>query len=111
MLTPRAAINREYWSQHADDIQEIHEAYVHLKCLSQFVENGNVNNDNIPIDIELISVRSTKTMLDDLTDNINSIFASETLRRFIYKYDDNDINKQSCVDAHNCIAHLLDNTP
>ncbi|CAF3663651.1 unnamed protein product [Rotaria sp. Silwood1] len=74
-------------------------------------KNGNVNNDNIPIDIELISVRSTKTMLDDLTDNINSIFASETLRRFIYKYDDNDINKQSCVDAHNCIAHLLDNTP
>ncbi|CAF3386912.1 unnamed protein product [Rotaria sp. Silwood1] len=79
--------------------------------LSKIVKNGNINYENIPVDIELISLRSTKTMLDDVDDNVNSTFALQTLQPFMHKYDDNDIDKQSDVNAHDCIAHLLDNTP
>ncbi|CAF1292583.1 unnamed protein product [Rotaria sordida] len=84
--------------------------------LSKIVENDNINYENIPIDVELMSLRSTKTILDDIDDNVNSTSKLQTLQPLIYNYDDdddddNDINKQSGVNAHDCIAHLLDNTP
>ncbi|CAF2417236.1 unnamed protein product [Rotaria sp. Silwood2] len=79
--------------------------------LSKIVENGNISYENLPIDIELISLPSTKTMLDDIDDNVTSTFTLRTLKPFIHKYDDNDIDKQSDVNANDCIAHLLDNTP
>jgi hypothetical protein len=81
------------------------------KFLSQIIENGNVHYKNIPMDIELVSTSSTKPTIDDSDENTNVTFALQNLHPFIHKYDQNDINEQSCIDANDCIAHLLDNTP
>ncbi|CAF2087813.1 unnamed protein product [Rotaria magnacalcarata] len=77
--------------------------------LTEMVKNGKIDYENIPIDMELLSLPSTRTMFEDLDDNTNF-----TVRRhdsFIHKYDDYDIDRQTDVDAHDCIAHLLDSTP
>ncbi|CAF3271407.1 unnamed protein product [Rotaria socialis] len=79
--------------------------------LSGMVKNGRVNYENIPIDIELLSLPSTRTMLDDLDDDTNATFTIRKHNSFIEKYDDYDIDRQTDVDAHDCIAHLLDSTP
>jgi len=79
--------------------------------LSQIIENGNINYKNIPTDIELVSIPSPKPMPNDINKNVNLTFGIQNLQSFIHKYDDNDINEQSSIDAHECIAHLLDNTP
>jgi heme exporter protein D len=81
------------------------------KILSQIIENGSIHYKNLPKDIELLSVPSTNTILDDTDDNSNVPFTLQNLRPIIHKYDDNDINEQPGIDAHDCIAHLLDNTP
>lgn len=81
------------------------------KILSQIIENGNINYANLPLDIELVSLPSTKTILDDVDENANVTFTLQNLQPFIHKYDDDELNEQSVVDAHDCVAHLLDNTP
>jgi hypothetical protein len=79
------------------------------KLVSQIMENGNVNYENLPIDIELVSVPSTKTILDDIdNENANLAFTSQNLRPFIHKDDESE---GFPIDANDCIAHLLDNTP
>jgi hypothetical protein len=77
------------------------------KILSQIIENGNINYDKTPMDIELVSAPSTKTILDDLDDHTNVAFTLDNLQPLIHRYDDNDIE----INAHDCIAHLLDSTP
>jgi hypothetical protein len=75
------------------------------KILSQITFNGTINyEDTVP---NLVSAPSTKTILDDLDDRANVTFQLDNLQPLIHRYDDNDIE----IDAHDCIAHLLDSTP
>lgn len=85
------------------------------KILSQIIENDNINYKDLPLNIELVSVPSTKTIIDDVEDNTNVTFTLENLQPFIHRYDDDDDNnrldEQATIDAHDCVAHLLDNSP
>jgi hypothetical protein len=78
------------------------------KLLSQIVENGNINYEKIPMDIELIPTLSTKTILND---HAHVTFTLDNLQPLIHRYEDNDLDEDIEMDAHDCIAHLLDNTP
>ncbi|CAF4111919.1 unnamed protein product, partial [Adineta steineri] len=85
--------------------------------LAEIVENESRSFKKIPIEIELVSLPSTKTMLDDIDDNDNVTFTLKKLRPFTEKYiddyDEDDINEseEPSINADDCIAHLLDNTP
>ena len=79
------------------------------KMLSQINENGNITYENIPLDLGLVSAPSTKTILEDLDDNPPMNFSIQNLQPFIAK--DAFRKKSTEVDAHDCIAHLLDHTP
>ena len=74
------------------------------KLLSQMIENGNINYKNIPMDIELVSPLST------IDDNIPMTFTLDNLQPLIHRVSGIE-EESSGVDAHDCIAHLLDNTP
>ena len=79
------------------------------KVLSQIDENGNLDYENLPLDLNLISAASTKTILDDLDDNPSMNFTLQNLQPFIAK---DALRKASTtINAHDCIAHLLDHTP
>ncbi|CAF1051616.1 unnamed protein product [Adineta steineri] len=80
------------------------------QMLSRIAENGDLTYENIPMEMKLVSDSSTKLTLDDMNDN-NVTFTLENLQPFAYDYDDNDTNEQLDVNADDCIAHLLDNTP
>jgi hypothetical protein len=73
--------------------------------LSKIVENGKINFKKIPIQIELVSLPSTKTIFDDIDDNDNVTFSLQN-QPLINEHDD-----ESGVTADDCIAHLLNNTP
>ena len=81
------------------------------RFLSQFVENGNINYKTIPSDIELVSIPSTKNILNDTEENPNVTFTIQNFVPYAHQYDEIDLNEETNVDAHDCIAHLLDNTP
>jgi hypothetical protein len=72
------------------------------------IENGSINFKKIPIQVELVSLPSTKTILDDIDDNDNVTFTVQKSRSFSNKYDGDE---KSGVTADDCIAHLLNNTP
>ncbi|UJR13995.1 hypothetical protein I4U23_000995 [Adineta vaga] len=75
--------------------------------LTQMVENGQFNFKNIPIQIELVSLPTTKTILDDIDDNDNVTFTLQERQRCTENTDDDEPG----ITADDCIAHLLDNTP
>lgn len=79
--------------------------------LSNFVENGNINLKRIPIQIELVSLPSIKTILDDIDDNDNITYALRNLPTSIIEHDENDDDDDVGVTADDCIAHLLNTTP
>ena len=84
------------------------------RMLLYFRENENLNYSSMPSNIELQSMPSTKTLHDVIDDNPNPTNVTFTLEHspsFQHQYDDLDLNQQSNMDAHDCIAHLLDNTP
>jgi hypothetical protein len=76
------------------------------EILSNIVENRKIKFKKIPIQIELVSLPLSKTILDDIEDNDNVTFTIQNLRTFADKSDD-----ESGVTADDCIAHLLNNTP
>ena len=55
-------------------------------------------------------IPSTKSMVDDVNDN-NVTFTLQNLQPFTPKYDQHDKDEPMDVNADDCIAHLLDNTP
>jgi hypothetical protein len=75
--------------------------------LSQIVKYGNIDYKNIPMEMELLSIPSTKAVVNDN----NITFGLQNIQPFTYKYHDTDMNEQLDVNADDCIAHLLDNTP
>lgn len=77
------------------------------KMLSQINENGDIAYENISLGLG--SSPSTKTILEDLDDNPPMNFSVQNLQPFIAK--DAFRKKSTEVDAHDCIAHLLDQTP
>lgn len=84
--------------------------------LSKIVENGKVCYENLPIDIRLLSMSPTvTTRLDDLDDPTKPTFTLETSQPYVYEnenYDvDDDDDDELIVDAHDCVAHLLDSAP
>ena len=81
------------------------------KVLSHLEEDGDINYKDIPIDIELSPITSTKTILGDMNDNKRLTSGLETLQSYTYIYDNNDISEQPNVNAHACVAHLLDKRP
>lgn len=80
------------------------------RILSSFSENGNLNYESVPLGMKLTSATSTKTTLDDIDDNPIVTFSLQNSIPFTHQYDDIDLT-ESNIDAHDCIAHLLDNTP
>jgi len=79
------------------------------EILSKIVDNKKIKFKKIPIQIELVSLPSSKTILDDIDDNDNVTFTLQKLRPFADKSDEDE--DESGVTADDCIAHLLNNTP
>ena len=77
------------------------------KIFSQIMKNGTINYEKPPIGIELVSSPSTKALLDDRVGHANDGFSLDNLSPSIHDNNDYPIE----IDAHECIAHLLDNTP
>lgn len=93
-------------------------------ALSTIIRKGNKNLKQIPIQLELVSSGSVKTILDDMDENDKVRFTIQNVQPIIDTidydddddddsegdgYDDNDI--ESDVTADECIAHLLNNAP
>ncbi|CAF1102040.1 unnamed protein product [Rotaria sp. Silwood1] len=74
--------------------------------LSQIVENGKIDLTKLPLQIERISLPSTKTFIDDMDDNDNLTFTVQNRESSIPRCDD---ESDATVDV--CIAHLLNQTP
>ena len=78
--------------------------------LSRFSENGEVNFENLSLEMEPVLASSTNIHRDDSNDN-NVTFTLHNLQPFIHRSNNNDADEQVDVNADDCIAHLLDNTP
>lgn len=76
------------------------------KMLSQINQNGEITYGNIPRELDLISTPSARTLLDD---HLPRNFNLKNLQPFIPK--DLIRKKSTEVNAHDCVAHLLDHTP
>lgn len=74
----------------------------HPNILSNLAKRVSVNLTKLPIDVELLSIPSTRTILDDLNDDV--LFTQTKPRILIDDYDRE-------MTADDCIAHLLNNTP
>jgi hypothetical protein len=77
--------------------------------LPRCVENGKLDPKKIPIQIELLSFPSTRTIMDDIDDNDNVTFSLQNGQPFDGTCIDN--SEDYGVTADDCIAHLLDNAP
>ena len=75
----------------------------HPNILSNLAKRVSVK---LPIDVELLSIPSTKTILDDINDDVS--FTKTKPRILIDDYDREDDVE---ITADDCIAHLLNNTP
>ena len=71
------------------------------------MKNGTINYEKPPMEIELVSTPSAKALLDDLDGHANDGFSLDNLSPSIH--DNNEYRME--IDAHECIAHLLDSTP
>ena len=76
----------------------------HPDILANLVKRASVSLKTLPTTMDLLSIPSTKTILDDLDENIP--FTKTNPHIFIDQHHD-DIE----VTADDCIAHLLDSTP
>ncbi|UJR33191.1 hypothetical protein I4U23_020646 [Adineta vaga] len=83
--------------------------------LLQIDNNDEANYENLSIEMDGISIPMTQLNRNDVNGN-NVTFTLQNLQPFIHRYDDDDdddddLNEQSGMNADDCIAHLLDNTP
>lgn len=77
--------------------------------LPRCMENGKLDPKKIPIQIELLSFPSTRTIMDDIDDNDNVTFTLQNGEPFHAAC--NGDKEEFGVTADDCIAHLLDNAP
>ena len=77
--------------------------------LPRCLENGKLDPKKIPIQIELLSYPSTRTIVDDIDDNDNVTFTLQSGQPFDATC--NGENEDFGVTADDCVAHLLDNAP
>jgi hypothetical protein len=76
--------------------------------LSKIAEHGIFNLKNSPSEIELVSLPSKRTIMDN---NDNVRFKVRKPRIFVDEYKEDNDNEQSGITADDCIAHLLNSTP
>ncbi|CAF1415085.1 unnamed protein product [Adineta ricciae] len=78
--------------------------------LLQIKDDGDTNYENLCMEMDTISDSVPKFNRNDLSDN-NVTFTLQNLQPFIHRHDGNDIDEQVDVNADDCVAHLLNNTP
>ena len=79
------------------------------ELLPRCVQNGKLDPKKIPIQIELLSFPSTRTIMDNIDDNDNVTFSLPNGEPFHAAC--NEESEDFGVTADDCIAHLLDNAP
>ncbi|CAF0943897.1 unnamed protein product [Adineta ricciae] len=109
LLLQRRQTLRRLSMQIADDDQ-IPQQNLLKNILLQIKDDGNTNYENLCLEMDTISDSVPKVNRNDLSDN-NVTFTLENLQPLIHRRDGNDIDEQVDVNADDCVAHLLNNTP